>query len=52
MMGTEPEFVIVVPEASAQGGESHGAASTDARLADFVLFERFDNGLRIFRRVK
>jgi hypothetical protein len=52
VMGTGPEFVVVVPEASAKGGESHGAASSDARLADFVLFERFDNGLRIFRRVR
>lgn len=52
VMSTAPEFVIVVPEASVAGGEVRGTASQDARLAGHVLYQRFDNGLRIFRRLR
>ena len=41
VIGTSPEFIIVVPE-----------ASIDARLADFALFVHVENGLRVFRRLK
>jgi hypothetical protein len=50
VIGTAPEFVIVVPDASVEAGESLGAAAGDPRLAGFVLHQRLDNGLRIFRR--
>lgn len=49
VMGTVPEYVIVVPEASIQGGDPEDV-SRDPRLADFVLLRRFSNGLRVFRR--
>jgi len=41
VIGTSPEFIIVVPE-----------ASIDARLADFAPFAHVENGLRVFRRLK
>jgi hypothetical protein len=50
VIGTAPEFVIVVPEASVEDGESVGTAARDPRLAGFVLYQRFSNGVRIFRR--
>jgi hypothetical protein len=52
VFGTAPQFVIVVPEVSIEGGEDRGLASRDPRLNDFALYEHFDNGLRIFRRLK
>jgi hypothetical protein len=52
VMSTAPEFVVVVPEASVAGGEDRGTGSRDARLVDHVLYQRFDNGLRIFRRFR
>ena len=51
VMGTAAEYVIVVPEASVESIES-GTVSSDPRLADFVLLRRFENGLRVFRRIK
>ena len=51
VLGTEAEFVIVRPEALV-GDVELGAPSRDARLANFVLFQRFDNGLRVFRRTE
>ncbi len=50
VMSTAPEYVIVVPEASVAGDS--GGISRDPRLADFALLQRFDNGLRVFRRLK
>ena len=51
VMGTAPDFLIVVPEASIEGNDS-GTVSRDPRLADFALLRRFNNGLRVFRRIK
>jgi hypothetical protein len=51
VMSTVPEFVIVVPEASVESDDTR-TVSRDPRLEDFVLLERFDNGLRIYRRIK
>ena len=50
VIGTSPEFVIVVPEAAVEDGDSPGAAARDPRLAGFVLYERLSNGIRVFRR--
>ena len=50
VIGTAPEFVIVVPEAAIDGGDSPGTAARDPRLAGFVLYKRFSNDLRIFKR--
>ena len=50
VLGTAPDFVIVVPEASVEDSEELGAMSRDSRLAGFALYARFANGLRIFRR--
>jgi hypothetical protein len=51
VLGTDPEFVIVTPEASIPGDQDPSSlTSTDPRLAGFVLVRRFDNGVRIFRR--
>ena len=52
VIGTTPEFVIAVPEASVEGADRLGAAAADPRLAGFVLYQRLGNGLRIFRRFK
>ena len=52
VMSTAPEYVIVVPEASVAGDGSAGASSRDPRLAGLVLLKRFDNGLRVFRRIR
>ncbi len=52
VMSTAPEYVIVVPEASVAGDDNSRGISRDPRLADFVLLQRFDNGLRVFRRIK
>ena len=51
VMGTASDFVIVVPEASVESNDS-GAVSRDPRLSDFALLRHFDNGLRVFRRIK
>jgi len=51
VMSTVPEFVIVVPEASVESDDTR-TVSRDPRLAGFALLERFDNGLRVFRRIK
>jgi hypothetical protein len=50
VIGTTPEFVIVVPEVSLEGGDSPGGAAHDPRLAGFVLFQRLSNGIQVFRR--
>ena len=52
VFGAAPQFVIVVPEVSLESGENRGLASRDPRLTDFALYEKFDNGLRVFRRLK
>ncbi|MEO8258287.1 MAG: hypothetical protein ABI868_13145 [Acidobacteriota bacterium] len=49
-IGTAAEFVIVVPEVSPDGGDNSGATVDDPRLAGFVLFRHFSNGIRVFRR--
>jgi hypothetical protein len=51
VMRTDPEFVIVVPEAAVKDDHAQ-TISQDPRLADFALLARFDNGLRVFRRLK
>jgi hypothetical protein len=52
VLGTEPDFVIVVPEAGVDDGGGRGTISKDSRLAGFVLYAQFPNGLRIFRKLK
>jgi hypothetical protein len=52
VFGTAPQFVIVVPEVSVESVEKPGLASRDPRLTDYALYEKFDNGLRVFRRLK
>ena len=50
---TEPEFVIVPPEAVAPGEPSIvGSPSQDPRLQGFLLYRTFETGVRIFRRVR
>jgi hypothetical protein len=50
---TDVEFVVVPPEALADGASSViGTVSDDARLQGFLLYRSFDNGVRIFRRVR
>ena len=51
--GTDAEFVIVPPEAvAADEPSAAGSASQDPRLAGFLLSRAFENGVRIFRRVR
>jgi hypothetical protein len=50
---TEPEFVIVPPEAVGEGDRRSGAlVSEDPRLRGFLLYRTFESGVRIFRRVR
>ena len=50
VLGTAPEFVIVVPEVSVKGEDIPGAIARDPRLAGFGLYKQLSNGMRIFRR--
>lgn len=50
---TDAEFVVLPPEAVADNEPSViGSASLDSRLQGFLLYRTFDNGVRIFRRVR
>ena len=49
VFGTDADFVIAVPEAERA---QSGGATADARLANFALAAAFDNGLKVFRRLK
>lgn len=50
---TDVEYVVVPPEALEVGTSSVvGSASQDSRLQGFLLYRSFDNGVRIFRRVR
>ena len=44
VLGTGADYVIVPPEA--------GVADDDPRLRGFILYERFPNGMRVFRRAQ
>jgi hypothetical protein len=48
--GTGADYVIVGPEAGVADDGERGKASQDPRLAGFILYERFPNGMRVFRR--
>ena len=48
--GAGADYVIVPPEAGVADDAEHGRASQDPRLRGFILYERFPNGMRVFRR--
>lgn len=51
--GTDAEFVIVPPEAVPDDEPPVvGSGSRDSRLQGFLLYRAFENGVRIFRRVR
>jgi hypothetical protein len=50
-LGTDAEFVIVTPEAMAQGSGER-ASIPDRRLDRFLPVRSFESGIHIFRRVR
>lgn len=52
VIGAGPEFLVAVPEARLDPEPRPGETSRDPRLSGYVLFRRFDNGMRIFRRLE
>jgi hypothetical protein len=51
--GTDAEFVVVPPEAVADNEPAViGSVSRDSRLQGYLLYRAFDNGMRVFRRVR
>jgi hypothetical protein len=51
VLGTNAEYVIAVPEAAPADDEPTGRPSQDPRLAGFMLIERLESGIRIYKRL-
>jgi hypothetical protein len=51
VLGTDAEYVIAIPEASPADEEPTGLPSRDPRLTRFMLVERLDSGIRIYKRL-
>src|SRR5262245_4046978 len=50
--GSGPTYVIVDPDALIPDAGGRGTESADPRLRSYSLYERFPNGLRVFRRLE